>query len=403
MKLSHYTIIFFILILPFSIIVRNNMKEYFLTLKDEVRLNNAIDVATMDALDTLIDMNDEFQMLYIDSRFDVNQTLAKEAVKTFFKTFAINYNMPYIPGSTENYFSVYVPAILVIGYDGFFVYSVDETDGGTFAYQMSPKIPYSYVDPDTGVIVNFTLGNYIRIFTNGRFYQGILTDNYTNDSLIRYSNEYLSAFNNNNDEALKALPELTEDMSIILAALYNKQYYNPSEKLIPSFLLSSSEKNDIPLLQDYQRGTLQNASKFHEKRREVIVKLIQDTLRQEINSHRTYATMMGSNYNFSLPEVNSDDWTNSINDISIMAFIQGMPIGTKSYYNNYALGASRIVQTNYFYGTNDSDGKIYHRYDCAYIKDAINGGTSPKEIKEVFLNRTQAAENGYWPCLECRP
>ncbi len=126
MKLSHFTIIFLIIILPFSIISRATMRDYFNTLKDEVRLNNVIDIATQDALETLVELNDEFQMLYFDEKIDINKTLALEAVKTYFKTLAINFNIPYIEGYTENYFSSYVPAIVIIAYDGFFIYSVDD-------------------------------------------------------------------------------------------------------------------------------------------------------------------------------------------------------------------------------------------------------------------------------------
>ena len=112
MKLQHFTIIFLIIILPFSIICRSTMTNYSLMLKDQVRLNNVVDAATQDALDMLVELNDEFQMLFFNERFDITQALAKESVKSFFQTLAINFNMPYVPGNTESYFSMYIPAIL---------------------------------------------------------------------------------------------------------------------------------------------------------------------------------------------------------------------------------------------------------------------------------------------------
>ena len=42
------------------------MTDYKLMLRDQVRLNNVIDAATQDALDMLVDLNDEFQMLYFN-------------------------------------------------------------------------------------------------------------------------------------------------------------------------------------------------------------------------------------------------------------------------------------------------------------------------------------------------
>lgn len=409
MKLSHYTIIFIILILPYSVMARNNMKDYFLTLKDEVRLNNVIDIATQDALDTLIDLNDEFQILYVNTTFDVNQSLAQEAVKSFFQTLAVNFNMPYIYGKTESYFSMYVPAIVIVGYDGFFIYSVDETSTGGFAYQMSPKIPFSYVDEETGAIVNFTLKNYVKLYTNGKFYEGELRDDYIEISDAKYQ-EYVDAFGSEAD-AFDNISDLTNDMSILIAALHREEQ-RTYQKLVPSFLIANTGV-DLPLTQDYARGSNRDASAFHEKRRDVILNMIRDTLQQEINSHQTYAKIMGSNYDFSIPDIADDDWTNSINDISVMSFIQGMPIGTNSYYNNYALGGSRIVQTDYIYGTSDSGTKLYHKSDCPYLEKYFNDiegmehsepyGTAQYIVDNVFVNRVYAAEAGYWPCLKCRP
>ena len=165
MKLQHFAIIFLIIILPFSIMCRSKMTSYSLMLKDQVRLNNVIDAATQDTLDMLVELNDEFQMLYFDERFDITQLLAEQSVKSFFQTLAINFNMPYIEGSTELYFSEYVPAIVIVAYDGFFIYSVEESPSN-FNYRMSPKIPYAYYDDASGTLVHFTLGNYVSLFTN---------------------------------------------------------------------------------------------------------------------------------------------------------------------------------------------------------------------------------------------
>ena len=404
MKLSHLTIFFLIIILPFSIVARNNMNDYFITLEDQVRINNVIDIATQDALDTLVELNEEFQMLYINERFDITQTLAKEAVKSFFKTLAINYNMPYREGYTETYFSMYVPAIVIVAYDGFFIYSVDENSAGGYAYQISPKIPYSYIDGGTGAIVNFTLGNYIKIFTNGKFYEGELTDDYIADSDAKYQ-EFVDAFGGDEVMTFEYISDLTTDMSIMLAAL-QREGNRVGTSFVPDFLITISgdaTSKGIPLKKDYGQND-EEPSNFHKLRREVILKVIKETLQQEINSHTTYARIMGSTYDFNLPEIANDDWTNSINDISVMSFMQGMPMGTKSYYNNYALGGSRIIQSDYIHGTTD---KYYHSIDCPYIQEflgnEVKAGVTQLTVDNIFINREQAAKTGYYPCSRCRP
>lgn len=406
MKLQHYAIVFLIIILPFSIMCRSKMTNYGLMLKDQVRLNNVIDSATQDALDMLIELNDEFQMLYFNERFDITQTLAKESVKSFFQTMAINFNMPYVEGSTESYFSMYVPAIVIIGYDGFFIYSVNESASG-FAYQMSPKIPYAYFDEESGTLVHFTLGNYVTLFTNSMVYQGELTCDYGDEALKKYQ-EFEDGFDGyglTSEELMTYIADLTTDMSVIIEAL--DQCY-PTTDLFPSFLKAQGNSGDpsiIPLTRDYDR-TDTPPSKFHEIRRQTIIKLISDTLREEINEHNTYAKMFGSNYSFALPEIAGDEWRNSINDISVMSFIQGMPIGTNQYYNNYALSGSRIIQSDYYYGTRENvsgtDKTYYHSYDCPLIAD-FHTGDSDCHVDNIFITREQAAENGYYPCATCSP
>ncbi len=388
MKLSHLAIIFIIIILPFSIVCRNNLNEYFLTLKEQVRLNNIVDVATQDALGTLVELNDEFQMIYLNERFDVTQTLAREAIKNFFQTLAINFNMPYIEEDTENYFSMYVPAILVIGYDGFFIYSVDDTGTSTYSYRLSPKIPYAY--EENGVIVNLTLGNYIKIFANGRSYEGELKDGFIEESKIKYD-EYFHAFDDDATLTLKYLPDMTNDMSVMLYAL------NQSGVVLPSFIIPPSQTtvDAVPLIKDYEQEE-QTISRFHEKRREEIINIIVQTLQEEINSHNTYAAIMGSTYDFALPEIDGQTWRNSINDISVMSFIQGMPIGVNSFYNNYAFGASRIVKTEYYYGTGDTaNDRRYHLSSCVLLETNLTNN--------IFINRESAAIAGYYPCTVCSP
>ena len=104
-----------------------------------------------------------------------------------------------------------------------------------------------------------------------------------------------------------------------------------------------------------------------------------------------------------MPDIPASDWINAVDDISIMAFVQGIPTGSKSYYNSYALGASRIIRKNYVYGTTDG---LYHEESCATLAGEfdeygypVSGGT----IDNMFLNNIDAAKEGYYPCMKCKP
>ena len=91
MKVLHWAIILVIILLPVSIVCRVNTNAKFSSLKDEVRINNAIDTATKDAIDQIITISgfnydDEFGDV-----IDITPELAQETINTFFHTLAVNY------------------------------------------------------------------------------------------------------------------------------------------------------------------------------------------------------------------------------------------------------------------------------------------------------------------------
>ena len=96
------------------------------------------------------DYDDEFGDV-----INITPSLAQESINTFFHTLAVNYNIPFKVSDTtdlngkssdsyiKNYFASYVPAVVVIAYDGFYVYSQELTGRG-YEYKLSSKIPYTY-------------------------------------------------------------------------------------------------------------------------------------------------------------------------------------------------------------------------------------------------------------------
>ncbi|PGT83233.1 hypothetical protein [Bacillus sp. AFS040349] len=132
---------------------------------------------------------------------------------------------------------------------------------------------------------------------------------------------------------------------------------------------------------------LQNAELFENVRRTTILNVVQDEIEYYINRHNTYAKRLGVTYRFTMPVLSGEDWQNTIDDIGVISFVQGYPLGGGDTYNNYALGGSRIIKQHDYYGTVIDGIKYYYRDDEGYSYP----------VDEVFPNEKEAVKKGYFP------
>ncbi|MWV42281.1 hypothetical protein GRF59_01440 [Paenibacillus sp. HJL G12] len=126
---------------------------------------------------------------------------------------------------------------------------------------------------------------------------------------------------------------------------------------------------------------------FEQVRRTTIVQTIEDDLANVINRHNEYAVKNGVSYDFTLPSISEEEWNNSVNDIGLIAFVQGIPVG-KDYINNYALGGGRLVKKPDIHAGSDpvTGIRYFERGDCQ----------SGLIIEETFASAKQAATRGYF-------
>lgn len=403
MKIVHWAIIFVMLILPFSIICRSTIQKKTLVLQDQTRINNILDNATFDAVEQIIEVSTE---LGYGKNIPITQSVANALINRFFQSLAVNFNLPSTVNIAKDYFGKYIPVMLIIGYDGLYVYSYDLTDEG-YMYVLKPKIPYSYTD-EKGVTINFTLGNDVKLYISDTALEnenlvvsGKLVDeaevdlNELGKIKERIDNYPATIYDNKKDYIEKVVPGITSNLTIILKILSDSTYYGAPIDL-PTYLMTPKVTQDYEY--DGNNKVIVDASDFHKLRRDTIINLITSVLQEEVNEHNTYADLIGVNYNFYLPTIAKEQWQNTIDDISVLAFFQGMPIGTDSYYNNYSLGGARIVQKHDFYGTSD---KLYHKYNCPVIAGS-DGKPDYDKYEVILINVKEANENGYYSCSLCR-
>ena len=474
MKIQHWAIIFIIIILPFSVIARNTIQKKAALLKDETKYNNIVDNATYDAVNQLMELSN----LDMEGKnLPISRGVANATIDRFFNTLAVNFNLPIIKSSTDDsissaksYFAQYIPAIVIVGYDGLYVYSYEENDKG-YEYVLKPKIPYAYqYKTETGInlTINFTLDNYVKIYFpyGTKFSQGLPdADGYTggvnyiegyvgefldydndgiddwhnsydpatykcspnenntyNDdddpfNILKLGNYYGAISNNANDRMnyiMRQLPTSTKNLSYILAELYLNSAgsmktlmgetlksfgYNlgdfsgigetPYTDLngIPGYRRTNLKKIHLDSInKDYifddEGNIIQEASSFHQIRRETIIGTIQEVLKQEFNEHNRFTELMGITYDFAIPDIGRDQWNNTVDDVSILAFIQGIPMGYDSYYNNFSLGGARIIKSENYYAETVKDldrdpsgavHRVYHKSYCPLIPKDSNG------------------------------
>lgn len=124
---------------------------------------------------------------------------------------------------------------------------------------------------------------------------------------------------------------------------------------------------------------------FEQVRRITIVNTVQERLAYYIQLHNQVALRNGISYTFTLPLISQEEWVNTIDDIGMMAFIQGIPMG-EQYYNNYALGGGRLVKAPTYFGAVDDRGLPYYYRDTCSFND---------RVEEVFPSAKEAAAAGY--------
>lgn len=101
-------------------------------------------------------------------------------------------------------------------------------------------------------------------------------------------------------------------------------------------------------------------------KKDIIINTIEKNLSQATAQAQAQAQAMNLNYEYRLPQLSYDEWEQALSNISIIAFMQGMPIGLK-YYNNYAIATSTLNKEFvdpdelYFAGKDD---QYYHQRQC---------------------------------------
>lgn len=151
------------------------------------------------------------------------------------------------------------------------------------------------------------------------------------------------------------------------------------------------------------------ASIFNQHRIAVIKHSITTNLSAAINSYNSYA----SSFDYSLPRLTEEDWEKVVNNVCMISFMQGMPIGGK-YFNDYVVipndKNNEFVDTDSIY-LMTNDGK-YHMPNCPLLVENptwqsriiggyINTAFQRQTVDSTYYYRHVNGGSPYTPCYQC--
>lgn len=137
---------------------------------------------------------------------------------------------------------------------------------------------------------------------------------------------------------------------------------------------------------DTSKDPEDTASTFNQHRIAVIKNAIETNLIAAINSYNSNA----SSFSYALPELSAEDLEKVVNNVCMISFMQGMPIGTK-YFNDYVVipndKNNEFVDNDALYlltyDETKKEGK-YHLANCPYLVENIS--SNPNLIVGGYIN-----------------
>lgn len=178
------------------------------------------------------------------------------------------------------------------------------------------------------------------------------------------------------------------------------------ENSTPIFQFNSS--SDIS---DIKNNIENETSTFNQHRLAVIRYKIENNLAIAISNYNEYS---GVKNVFQMPELKEDEWDQIIHNISLISFLQGLPIGEKTY-NGYTLVTNSeseevVLEGNIFMLGESANGeKVYYRIGDVELEDGgtatlnagnygdkVSAGRLNLDFKRRYVTRTDETQTYYY-------
>ncbi len=398
MKLTDLALVFLGVTLPIIIVVYINVSFNIKAMEQEMYYKKLIDTAISSATESMKQVeNTDKEIDYgysgtEDKKVSVN---AQVAVDTFFDSLYNNFN---IKGnsSAEHYLQMFVPVVAIIDYNGVQISSIEQfkkkengNEQTVIEHVLKPKTYYTYS---------------YSIYKQNSTYK-MIGEGEGESALDGY--ELVSAHT----------VEFTMDDYITHRGSTYKSGGTvvKNELTVKGFYISDSNNNS-DLVGGISNSSLKRkvVNKLTEIRKQIIVNTIEEQLAYAVNRHNSYARSAGITYNFTFPATTEEELSDSVDNVGILAFVQGLSVGNK-YLNTKAYGVSRLeLVTRYYFSVPNENSKykmnLYHKdANCPeYLRSTHNGVTptyvtSKQQAASARISMAGQILQGFYPCPVCNP
>lgn len=463
MKLQTLTVLFIIIILPITMVVSQYIKTEISTITLQSEYDTKLNNATYDAIKAfqMNESNSTTENIPTEKIRDVNAS-----VNSFYNSMAASMG---VSGYTEEDLKGYIPCLVYTLYDGYYIYTSYVNNNGTKEYGLKPYVYYTeqvtgkneageFVD----VTVSYTLDSYIMVAgtinnqpytTSGYLYsnninfinsfeilQETVEDNGTLKTLYykylkdesNYLNKYYAIYNKYEYEwyeysttgklqkvtNVSTINKLNAEQNKVPNPAIQTPDYSAHNYIAESQNFTSEISKKLGSINNYEflKITLDNdpdkySSAFNEHRRQVIKNSITTNLQATLTNYK------GNISEFQMPELDETEWDKIINNVSLISFMQGLPLQNK-YYRGYSVVTNtqsrEFVNPSEIY-LKDINSKKYHKITCksSYSSTVGYRNTSFRRKKFTNINETpptdnyyfnhplKHSENDYSTCYEC--
>jgi len=410
MKLQHLIIVFLVIMLPMALIMSQYTGLQIDTLATKTKYDTALLGATFDTMAA-------FELNTINST--KSSVIGEEIrdLEAVISTFATSLSSSIgLSGASNKYILSYVPALVFGLYDGYYIYSQNDTGTGV---ELKPYVYYTKTystNPPTdrvNITIAYSLDNYVTIY--GKYIdrigqsKTISASGYLvipEDIVVSDEFSYIKTKDENGDVISKVInPGIKSTIKYKGYDILPETIYENKIDTDRHQMSTNQSKYTTDAMMYYYE-----AKQFTEIYNEIVSCLAdKDTLKITSNNNPEDETSLFMNekinvmknsiisnlnnaiYNYEgrastyeMPQLSGEDWEKILNNISVTAFLKDIPIGTTTY-NNYVVvnsttnqkynSAKAIDFMEYDKTTMKSKG-YYHKITCDELLQNIKNTDS---------------------------